>query len=126
MSDYVLIVDDDPDVQRIMHSALTLFGVPSRNAANGVQALDIVREQPPCAIILDLLMPTMSGFSTLRRLQSDPVGRSIPVILVSGLFEHREALSFPGVVGVMRKGDFSLDNLFDLLALAGLEQARLN
>ena len=126
MSDYVLIVDDDPDVRMIMHTALSLFGVPSRNASNGRQALDMVREHPPRAIILDLLMPTMSGFSTLHHLQADPVGRSIPVILVSGLVDDRQAVNLPGVVGVMRKGDFSLDDLLDMLALAGLDRKWLH
>lgn len=127
MRDYVLIVDDDPDVGSLMHSALTLFGLQARNATNGKQALDMVREQPPSAIILDLLMPSMSGFSTLTHLQNDPVGRGIPVILISGLVETGSSMKqFPGVVGVMRKSDFSLDDLLNMLARAGLEDTRPN
>ena len=127
MHDYVLIVDDDPDVRSFMSSSIDLYGMAARNAADGQQALAMIREQPPSAIILDLLMPAMSGFSTLSHLQNDPTSRSIPVIVVSGLAAAGgDVQRLPGVVGVMRKAAFSLDDLFTMLNKAGLKGARAN
>ncbi|HEC22618.1 MAG TPA: response regulator [Chloroflexi bacterium] len=119
MGNYVLIVDDDPDVRGLITDVLTMLGVKTRKAVNGVQALQMVHENPPAAIMLDLMMPVMDGFSTLVRLQADPLTRRIPVILMSAMIDNeRHMRKLPGVAGVIPKGDFSIRRLKSVLEQA--------
>lgn len=120
MEGYILVVDDDPDVRGLLVTALRLFGLTSQNAIDGQQALDLIRTQRPRAILLDLMMPTCNGFSTLTRIQQDRALRGIPVILMSGLSGNEALQHLPGVVGVMRKGEFSVEGLQRLLSRAGI------
>ncbi len=121
MTDYVLVVDDDPDVRNMIVEALCLFGLEVRNAGDGQQALAMMRENPPQAILLDLMMPTLNGFSTLTRLQRDRALRVVPIILLSGLADNVPSIrQLPGVVGVLCKGDFSMDGLRAALKHAGV------
>jgi CheY-like chemotaxis protein len=112
MSGYVLVVDDDPDVRRLVSDVLDVMGVERREAANGQQALDLVQENTPTLIILDLMMPVMDGFTMIARLHGNPVSRKIPVILLSAIADNEPHMRrLPGVVGVLRKGSFSLRDL---------------
>jgi CheY-like chemotaxis protein len=126
MSGYVLVVDDNPEVHLLLQDILEMAGVKSQKAYNGEQALKIVAENPPAAIILDLMMPVMDGFNTLAHLQGSRSSRKIPVILLSAIadYDHRMQ-SLPGVVGVMCKARFSIENLLTLLVKAGFQQANI-
>lgn len=122
MDDYILIVDDDPDVRLLLSEVLRLFGLRGRNAHDGREALQIVREAPPVAILLDVMMPVLDGFSTLTMLQRGRAERRIPIILLSGLDDSAQRLKrLPGVAAVLRKGDFSLDRFRTVLAQAGIQ-----
>jgi CheY-like chemotaxis protein len=119
--DYVLVVDDDPDVRRLIVDALALFGLQGLAAVNGQDALHQIRENPPMAVILDLMMPSMNGFSVITHLRRQASSRSIPVIVMSGISDTPGRLGrLPGVVGVMPKGSFSIAQLRTLLSAAGL------
>ncbi len=116
----MLIVDDDPTVRMLLEDTLELFGLPGKTAANGHEALRVIREELPAAIVLDLMMPHMNGFSTLATLQRDPVLRAIPVIVLSAIADiDRQMTAFPGVIGVLSKGRFDVDALQTLLRKAG-------
>ena len=118
--DYVLIADDDPLVTEVIGEFLGLMGVQCRVAHDGREALDMIRADRPTALILDLLMPLVNGFSTLSQLakHQDP---PIPVIILSGLTEQVSAVrQLPGVVGTMVKGRFSMAELQALLTTAGV------
>lgn len=120
MDDYVLIVDDDQEAYMLMDSALAAFGLNARYAPDGRQALHMVCEQPPSLIILDLLMPQMSGLTTLKRLRRIPASSSIPVIIVSGMVKSSEIEPMPNVLGTIDKTELTLDRLYRLLQRAGL------
>lgn len=83
----VLVCDDEPDFLRLFLRMLS--GLPQRyqilTAANGVEALAALRELRPDAVVLDLLMPEMTGFELLQEKAKDPLLRDIPVIVVSSL-----------------------------------------
>jgi PAS domain S-box-containing protein len=79
----VLVIDDDPTVHELTSRFLTGEGFNVAHAANGVDGLRLARELRPRAITLDVMMPGMNGWSTLRALRSDPVLSSIPVILLT-------------------------------------------
>ena len=123
MDNYVLVVDDNPDVQKLMLDILEAFDVEGRKAFNGQQALDMVWEAPPTVIVLDLMMPVMDGFTMLTHLQGNQASRQIPVILLSALVDssnNRHMQKFPGVIGVMAKGNFSIEAFRALLSQAGV------
>ncbi|MBN1121786.1 MAG: response regulator [Anaerolineae bacterium] len=121
MEDYVLVVDDDPNVTTLVVDALSLFGLNAQFAVNGVDALKQIEQNPPKAIVLDLMMPGMDGFTTITRLQRNATIRHIPIIILSGIADASEQIkNLPGVVGVIRKGDFSIARLSLLLGQAGM------
>jgi CheY-like chemotaxis protein len=77
----VLVVDDDPASLQLMSATLREHGFHARCEADARTALDWLRATPPAAIVLDLLMPEMSGFEFLDQLRSAPSGRAVPVIV---------------------------------------------
>ncbi len=83
--DLVLIVDDSPDTLNVMNEALEKEGMETLVALEGNQALSIARKMIPDIIILDAVMPNMSGFEVCEHLKQDPELRSIPVIFMTGL-----------------------------------------
>lgn len=121
MSDYILFVDDDPDTHQLMLNALDQAGLRSLKATSGQLALQHIRQDPPRAIVLDLMMPSLNGFSTLTRLQRDQIANNIPIILLSDLPEqNRHMAHLPGVIGVLSRGHYAIRELFKLLNQAGI------
>jgi CheY-like chemotaxis protein len=93
----VLIVDDEPDALQLFGRMLASAEQPYRVrvAQTGVEALHIMREHRPDAILLDLVMPRMDGFQLLAALQQDPTLSKIPVIVISA----RDPMGEPIVSG---------------------------
>ncbi len=81
MAHDIVIVDDDPDVREILTAILETLDVPVRQAANGFEALNLVMNDPPLAIVLDLSMPHMNGRDVLNQLRNDPTTCDIPVLI---------------------------------------------
>lgn len=79
----VLVVDDDPSIRRMIVAALRRDGYTFLEAPNGRDALDLMREQQPDVVVLDLMMPILSGWDVLRERQQDADLSRIPVIVVS-------------------------------------------
>ena len=80
----VLVVDDDVSIRRMMIAALKRSNdYEFLEAGNGREAIDLMRSQRPNAVVLDLMMPVMSGFDVLQERAGDPELRRIPVIVVS-------------------------------------------
>jgi CheY-like chemotaxis protein len=79
----VLVVDDDPSIRRMIMAALRRDGYSFSEAANGREALESMRRERPDIVILDLMMPMVSGWDVLRERSGDPDLLSIPVIVVS-------------------------------------------
>jgi CheY-like chemotaxis protein len=91
----ILVVDDDRDVCHLMVRILKRFGYEADCATSGQQALQTVQSDPPKLILLDVMMPEMSGMEVLKRVrESNP--EHIPIIMFSALSDasvQREALS---------------------------------
>jgi twitching motility two-component system response regulator PilH len=79
----VLIVDDSPAQIFTLKKLVEHWGHETLIAESGDQALQIARDQQPNVILMDIVMPGMSGFQTTRNLSRDQSTKSIPVILVS-------------------------------------------
>jgi two-component system chemotaxis response regulator CheY len=79
----VLVADDDPSIQGFLAEALTDEGYEVRTAANGREALTILREWRPDLILLDLMMPEMDGWTFRAEQRAMPSVSDVPVIVLS-------------------------------------------
>jgi two-component system phosphate regulon response regulator PhoB len=84
----VLIVDDDPDIQRLVSYNLSQAGFQIVTASTGRTALDAVQEQPPDLIILDLMLPDVDGMEVCRTLRQRDNSRRIPIIMLTARSEE--------------------------------------
>jgi len=85
MPRYVLVVEDDPDIAESLRYNLQREGLETRLAASGEEGLAEALNQsdPPCLIILDIMLPGMSGLDLCRRLRREPATRRTPIILLT-------------------------------------------
>ena len=83
----VLIVDDNPQNVELLHAFLESLPVRIVTAVDGVDALRKVEEHHPDLILLDVMMPQMSGFQVCRKLKGDPKTRDIQILMVTALNE---------------------------------------
>ena len=108
----VMIVDDDPRLSAALRFKLEQAGYEVRAAGNGEDCLAQLEMQKPDLILLDLMMPDMSGLEVLEYLQADPELSIIPVLVVTawGHTAMRSKCLELGVAGFMAK-PFSLREL---------------
>lgn len=83
----VLVVDDNQQNLELLQVYLEDVDCQSIAACDGPEALDIIAKEPPDLILLDVMMPKMSGFEVCRRIKNDPKTSDIPVIMVTALNE---------------------------------------
>ena len=83
----ILVVDDNEQNLELLVAYLETLGCPVVTAVDGVDALDKVAAEKPDLILLDIMMPRMSGFEVCRKIKSDPTTRDTPVIMVTALNE---------------------------------------
>ena len=88
----ILVVDDEPDIVFVLNTALRKAGYLTEDACNGVEALSKIRECPPDAIVMDIMMPKLDGRSVNLKLKEDPRTAAIPVIIITGKGRFRELL----------------------------------
>ncbi|CTQ34094.1 phosphate regulon transcriptional regulator PhoB [Jannaschia rubra] len=84
----VLVVEDEAPQREVLAYNLQAEGFDVREATGGDAALDLAREEPPDLILLDWMLPGVSGLEVCRRLKSAPGTRSIPVIMLSARSEE--------------------------------------
>ncbi len=89
----VLVIDDDPAARDLICRNLARQGVRAITADGGLDGLHAAREQQPDAILLDVLMPRMDGWSVLTALKTEPALAEIPVVMVSMLEDREMAFS---------------------------------
>src|SRR5664280_944023 len=83
MAKSIVVADDDPDILSIVAMSLETQGYDVYKAANGREAVDLVRDHHPDLIILDMMMPVMSGYEAIVELKADDSTRGIPIIGLS-------------------------------------------
>jgi twitching motility two-component system response regulator PilH len=77
----VMIVDDSPTEVHVLKTALERHGFETVSAADGSECINLAREVRPDLILMDVVMPGMSGFEATRAITRDPVTANIPVII---------------------------------------------
>ncbi len=92
----VLVVDDDPDFVEITRMILEANEYEVSTAANGDQALNTMREDPPDLVLLDIMMShVLDGLDLSRVMSDDPVLKKVPIIMVSSITDSPSAGLFP-------------------------------
>lgn len=80
----ILIVDDSKTIRRILAKMLTEGGYSTLEAEDGETAIEIARQSQPDLILMDVVMPGITGFQATRRLHKDSATSEIPIIIMSG------------------------------------------
>lgn len=90
----ILIVDDEPQIRLLLGTMLRNRGYKVLEADEAVQAMHLVIEERPDAIILDAMLPGTSGAKLCRAIKNDPQLSEIPVAILSGLFQGDGEVEF--------------------------------
>jgi CheY-like chemotaxis protein len=93
MADTALIVDDDPEIIKTTRWMLESGGFVVEAATSGHEALASLRARRPTILLLDVMMPEMSGFDVLKTIRSEPSTAKLPVILVTAKSADRDVLT---------------------------------
>jgi CheY-like chemotaxis protein len=112
----ILVVEDDVEVATLLQAVLTSYGY-AVEMADELSVVQASREHLPDLILLDLIMPSVSGVETARHLQDLPETSDIPIVLMSGAPDVAEQAAQLGAAGYLTK-PFELDDL-----LAAVQQA---
>jgi two-component system, chemotaxis family, chemotaxis protein CheY len=81
MTPCVLVVDDQEDIRETLCEVIAMAGCETLAAANGVEGLRLLEQYRPCLIVLDLLMPVMSGAEMLDEMRKQPELAQVPVLI---------------------------------------------
>ena len=137
---WVLVVDDDPVNRAMLTRFLEQDGYRVDTAADGRQALERLQSEPFDVVLLDVLMPEMTGDEVLAQMQQDDALRHVPVIMITGLDDIESAVRCietgaedylpkpfdPVVLRARMKAGLAKKRLHDLEAEHLAELARLN
>ena len=120
----VLVTDDDADSRELVRLTLALHQIQVVEAGGGIECLKVAQETRPDAILLDVMMPSMDGPTTLTALRANPVTASIPVIFLtaSAMPSEVERLKKLGARAVVAKpfDPFTLPNAVRELLAEGM------
>jgi CheY-like chemotaxis protein len=106
----ILLVEDSKFLRLATERALTRAGYQMSSAVDGDEALRMAHENPPDLILLDMLLPKMSGPDVLKALKQNPVTRLIPVVVMTGLSQKNAArLENDGAFAFLEKSSLELD-----------------
>jgi DNA-binding response OmpR family regulator len=86
----ILITEDNPQGAELLEAFLAETSYETRVADNGEKALHEIREWKPDVVLLDVMMPRLSGFEVCRTIRADPATRNIGVIMVTALDQHAD------------------------------------
>lgn len=89
----ILLVDDEEDLLDLLQYNLEQEGFNTLLARDGVEALNVAREQDPDLIILDVMMPRMDGIEACRRLRKDAHLRTIPIMMLTARTEEEDQVA---------------------------------
>lgn len=106
----ILLVEDSKFLRIATERALARAGYAVSSAVDGEQALEFARERMPDLILLDMLLPKMSGPEVLKALKKDPATAEIPVVVLSGLSQKNATrLQGDGAFAFLEKADLALE-----------------
>ncbi|UCD55299.1 MAG: response regulator [Candidatus Omnitrophota bacterium] len=83
MAKKILVVDDEPDILKVVTFRLRKAGYKVVTAEDGQKALDLAQREKPDLILLDLRLPVIDGYEVCRKLKSDELFKKIPIIFLT-------------------------------------------
>ncbi|PJF08113.1 response regulator transcription factor [Pseudorhodobacter sp. MZDSW-24AT] len=112
MTARVLLIEDEPNISEAIRFILSRDGCDVMTLADGQGAIATVRAERPDLVILDLMLPGLSGLEILAQLRADPVTQTVPVMMLTakGQGRDREAAERAGANHFMTK-PFSNDDM---------------
>lgn len=118
---HVLLIEDEPNIAEAIRFILTRDGWSVSTLQDGAAAVAAVHDQKPDIVILDLMLPGLSGLEIVETLRADPATHSLPVLMLTakGAGREREAAERAGVSRFMTKPFSNADILASVRALAG-------
>jgi len=99
---YLLIVEDDPDILKLLDTTLTFRGYRVITAHNGKEGLEVIQGERPAIVIADIMMPKLDGFGLVHRLRINPETRDIPVVFITATYVAAEDREFALNIGATR------------------------
>ena len=110
----VLVVDDEESVRLLLRDCLELDGYQVREASDALQAIDRISEGLPDCVILDVMMPGMSGLELVERLRSDPLTALVPVLMLTAATDDETTWTgWANGVNYYVPKPFDIDHLLD-------------
>ena len=124
----IVIVDDDPAIRALVGLQLEVEGFTVLTAPDGAAGLALVQEQRPDLVVLDVMMPELSGWEVLTLLRADPVDPQVPVVLLTArdMPHDRQRAYEMGASAVLAKphdGVVLVETVRALLATRGTPRA---
>jgi CheY-like chemotaxis protein len=118
----ILLVEDSRTQALRFQLELLRYGLAIEIASNGSKGLAAARSQPPDAIVLDVDLPELDGYSVCRALKADPATADIPVVMLTRHDQAQDALSGlqVGAVDYIPKDSFAEHNLIEALRQLGM------
>src|SRR6188768_2927859 len=116
----ILVAEDEPLIRALVTMAFEAEGYDVDMAADGAEALAKACQQPPHAIVLDLMMPVMNGWDFLDAWQCQPTSQAVPVVVISAGY-HQEDQAPLDVQAYLTK-PFDIDRL--VATVSGLVEAK--
>jgi CheY-like chemotaxis protein len=80
----ILVVEDDEDLRRLFRTALALAGYNVVEAGDGLEALRRIDHTPPDLVVLDLVLPVLSGIAVQQEIAAHAVTRQVPIVVITG------------------------------------------
>ena len=100
--DYLLIVEDDRDILKLLDATLTFKGYRVITARNGKEGLEAIEKERPAIVIADIMMPKLDGFGLVHRIRINPDTRDIPVVFITATYVAPEDREFALNIGATR------------------------
>jgi DNA-binding response OmpR family regulator len=110
LSARILVLDDEPTIRELVAEALRDGGYLAETASNGRDALRTMRDRPPDAIVLDLMMPVMDAVAFCGAMRAEAAFAAIPVVVMTAAYAPEAAVKALGADAWLVK-PFELDDL---------------
>lgn len=101
----ILVVDDEPDFVAIVRKYLEKEGFEVDVAYDGVEGLNKVRQSPPDAIVLDVMMPEKDGYAVCQELKQSDQYKNIPIVLLTAVSSHVSSTRYSHYDGMSTEAD---------------------
>ncbi len=123
----IVIVEDTPSLADIYKTRLELIGYHCYIASDGQEALEVIERERPALVLLDLMIPILSGYEVLTRVRAEEWGKDIRVYIISNLNESEAPVDLRtlGIEGYAVKAnltDDDIDKLVDKILTRGQDQ----